>query len=211
MGRHTFRRSDNHSPLFDVSRFDTDGYRQHSSAWKNQVTGKLKFNLDNGTKATVLFDYADSKAQDPLGLARSEVNDILKRTTTNYYFSTTSKTYGAFSNPTAVPDAAVLANTRVSRTNTQVGLNLEHAINESNKLNLIASIGTRDNLQYLAIPISCIGLQLESTCAGSTTATSTYDLTKGRASSISRDFWNSELNWANSGEIFQKKYSLVTG
>jgi iron complex outermembrane receptor protein len=42
--------------LFDVSRFDTDGYRQHSSAWKNQATGKLKFNLDNGTKATILFD-----------------------------------------------------------------------------------------------------------------------------------------------------------
>jgi len=197
--------------LFDVSRFDTDGYRQHSSAWKNQATGKLKFNLDNGTKATILFDYSDSKAQDPLGLARSEVNDILKRNPGGNYYSTTNKTYSAFNNPTAVPDAALLANTRVSRTNTQVGLNLEHEVNESNKLNLISSIGTRDNLQYLAIPLSCIGLQFESTCAASALNTSTYDLTKGRASSISRDFWNSELNWVNSGEIFQKKYSLVSG
>ena len=180
--------------FFDASHFDTDGYRQHSAAWKNQTTGKLKFNLDNGTKATILFDYADSKAQDPLGLARSEVYDILKRNTSNNYYSTTNKNYSAFTNPKAAPDVATTANTRVSRTNTQVGLNLEHAINESNKLNLIASIGTRDNLQYLAIPLSCIGLQLESTCKNDPTATSTYDLTKGRASSISRDFWNSELN-----------------
>lgn len=195
--------------LFDVSRFDTDGYRQHSAAWKNQATGKLKFNLDNGTKATVLFDYADSKAQDPLGLARSEVYDVLKRNTSNNYYSTTNKNYSAFTNPKAAPDVASTANTRVARTNTQVGLNLEHQLNANNSLNFIGSIGNRDNLQYLAIPLSCIGLSTETGCADGTDRS--YDLTKGRASSISRDFWSTELNWANRGSIFQKKYSVVTG
>jgi len=195
--------------LFDVSRFDTDGYRQHSSAWKNQATGKLKFNLDNGTKATVLFDYADSKAQDPLGLARSEVYDVLKRNTSNNYYSTSNKNYSAFTNPKAAPDVASSANTRVARTNTQVGLNLEHQLNANNSLNFIGSIGNRDNLQYLAIPLSCIGLSTETNCANGTDTS--YDLTKGRASSISRDFWSTDLNWANHGDIFQKKYSVVTG
>jgi iron complex outermembrane receptor protein len=194
--------------LFDFSRFDTDGYRQHSSAWKNQATGQLKFNLDNGTKATILLDYSDSKAQDPLGLARSNGTDIFKTSGTAYKATFPANNYySAFTDPKAVPDVALLANTRVERTNTQVGLNLEHSINENNKLNLIASLGQRDNLQYLAIPVSCVNVKVTvPTCANYN-----YDRTKGRASSIARDFWSTEFNWVNRGEILQKKYSVVAG
>jgi len=175
--------------LLNLSHFETDGYRQNSAAWKDQITTELKFDLSNATKVKVLIDYFDSKAQDPLGLAR---NDGFDKTTGG--LDTTNKYYSAFSNPKAAPDVAFSANTRVERTNTQAGLSLEHILNENNSLKFIGSIGQRDNLQYLALPVLA-----------------TSNLTRGRASQINRDFWSSELTWITKGEIFSRKYSVTSG
>ena len=179
------------SYLLNLSHFETDGYRQNSAASKDQITTELKFNMSNSTKVNILIDYFDSKAQDPLGLAR---NDGFDKTTGGV--PTTNKYYSAFTNPKAAPDVAFSANTRVERTNTQAGLSLEHTLNDNNSLKFIGSIGQRDNLQYLALPVL---------------AADSSNLTRGRASQISRDFWSSELTWINKGEIFSKKYSFTSG
>lgn len=160
--------------LVNYSKFETDGYRDNSAADKEQLTAKMKFKLTDTTKVTVMANWMDMNAQDPLGLGR-----------------TASATLpSAFETPRAVPGAALRANTRVSRTNTQAGINLEQIINENNTLNLIAYGGQRDNLQYLSL-------------SATTTA--------GRASAIARDFWGTELRWTNKGELLSRPYTITSG
>jgi iron complex outermembrane receptor protein len=160
--------------LVNYSKFETDGYRTNSAANKEQLTAKLKFNLTDTTKITVMANWMDMDAQDPLGLKR---------------IGTTAEP-SAFATPKAVPTSAILANTRVSRTNTQAGIKLEQVINENNTINLIAYAGKRDNLQYLSLASNS---------------------TSGRASSISRDFWGTELLWTNKGELLSRPYSITSG
>ncbi|ADQ85438.1 TonB-dependent receptor [Methylovorus sp. MP688] len=152
--------------LVNYSNYESDGYRDHSASSKKQGTAKFKINLNEDTKLTTLVNWFDQDAQDPLGLTRTEVAANRKQ---------------------ASP-AAYAADTRVSRTNTQVGFNLEHKLDENNSLNLITWVGTRDNLQYLSTGGNA-----------------------GRASSISREFWGSELRWNNQGLLFNKPYTFNAG
>ncbi len=154
--------------LLNVSNFESDGYRDNSESDKQQATAKFKFNISDETKLSTLINWFDQDAQDPLGLTRS----------------------AAFSNPKSVPNSALAANTRVSRSHAQVGFNLEHAFNANNQINLIAYVGNRENLQYL-----------------STSATTTV----GRASEITRDFWGSDLRWDNNGNFLGMPYNLSLG
>jgi iron complex outermembrane receptor protein len=163
--------------VFNLSNFESDGYRDHSASKKEQATAKFKFNLNEATRISILANWFDQEAQDPLGLKRTSGSII-------------ADDPSAFSTPKAVPAAALRANTRVSRSNRQIGINVEHELNESNSINLISYIGHRDNLQFL-----------------STSSTSTI----GRASQIARDFWGSELRWTNKGELFSRAYSVTAG
>ena len=182
--------------LLNINHFETDGYRQHSSAWKDQQTAQIKFDISDSTRVNILANAFKSEAQDPLGLAGTNGFDgKVSHTfgTCSSPYCTSNKYYSVYANPTATPDAAILANTRVSRSNTQIGTNIEHKLDENNSLNFIGSVGHRDNLQYLALPIT------------------TADLTRGRASQIGRDFWSTEVNWTNNGIVFAKNYSITTG
>lgn len=164
--------------MLNLSNFESDGYRDHSASKKEQATAKFKFNLNEATRISVLANWFDQEAQDPLGLKRT---------------ATSSSGYlepSAFLSPRAVPTSAIAADTRVSRSNRQIGVNIEHEINENNSVNLISYIGHRDNLQFLSL---------------SGTSTS------GRASQIARDFWGSELRWTNKGELFSRPYSVTAG
>ncbi|MCB5207875.1 TonB-dependent receptor family protein [Methylovorus mays] len=159
--------------LVNYSNYESDGYRDHSASSKKQGTAKFKINLNEDTKLTTLVNWFDQDAQDPGGLPRVA----------------TATDPSAFNDPKSVSTATLRSNTRVSRTNTQVGFNLEHTINPNNSINLINYVGTRENLQYLAL--------------GSTGA--------GRASAISREFWGTELRWNNQGMLLNKPYTLSAG
>ncbi|MCF8158990.1 MAG: TonB-dependent receptor [Burkholderiaceae bacterium] len=152
----------------NLSNFDTDGYRDYSSSSKKQATVKFKFNFSESTKLTTLINWFDQTAQDPLGLTSAS----------------------AFTSPRSVVDAVKNANTRVSRDHTQVGINFEHAFNDSNSIHIMAYGGNRNNLQILA------------TNSGGTNA---------RASQIARDFYGTDLRWDNKGAIFSKPYTLSFG
>ena len=213
--------------LLNLDHFDTDGYRQHSAAWKDQATAQIKFNISESTKVNILANAFKSEAQDPLGLAGSNGLDQEKitwkdsstapnlaaiRVFSAAYPNSTNKYYSAFTNPAATPDAAILANTRVERSNTQAGINLEHVFDEKNTFNFIGSAGHRDNLQYLALPLNYTyggATTLYNTSPGSVLAA--IDPSKGRASKIGRDFLSSEIDWTNKGEVFTKPYAITTG
>ncbi|MFL9610737.1 TonB-dependent receptor family protein [Methylobacillus sp. Pita2] len=154
--------------LINYSNYSSDGYRDHSRNTKEQGTAKFRFNLNEDTKLTTLINWFDQDADDPLGLTRAEVRADHKQ---------------------AAP-SAYRADTRVSRSQTQVGFNLEHNINENNSINLISYVGTRRNEQYLSI----------SQVNGN-----------GRASSIDREFWGTDLRWNNKGELLSRPYSISLG
>lgn len=157
--------------MLNVSNFETDGYRDHNSGQKQQATAKFKFNINNDTKLTALVNWFDQEAQDPLGLTRSV----------------------AFNTPKAAGVGAIASNTRVYRSHTQVGFNLQHAFNENNSISFIPYVGTRQNEQYLALP------------------SSPPVNANGRASEISRDFWGADLRWDNKGLVFNMPYNISLG
>lgn len=159
--------------LVNYSNFESDGYRDNSASRKEQGTAKFKINFSEDTKLTTLVNWFDQKAQDPGGLRRNA----------------SSGEPSAFNDPRATTQAALRANTRVSRTHTQVGFNLDHTLNENNSINLITYVGTRENLQYLAL--NSVG--------------------GGRASQISREFWGTDLRWNNTGSIFDRAYTISAG
>lgn len=168
--------------LVNYSNFETDGYRKNSDAKKEQFTAKLKFNFSDSTKLTMLANWMDMDAQDPLGLKRVRSSEIKSGVA---YIEPS-----AFDTPKDVPTVALLSNTRVSRKNEQVGFNLEHALNENNLINFIGFVGKRENLQYLSI-------------SGNSNS--------GRASAIDRDFWGSEIRWTNKGLMFNRPYQVTAG
>jgi iron complex outermembrane receptor protein len=169
--------SENIEYLLNVSNFETDGYRDHSAGNKQQATAKFKINISDDTKLTTLVNWFEQEAQDPGGLPRNPVNGA-------------AASPSAFSNPKGVANAALNANTRVSRSHTQVGFNLDHNINQNNSLNLMSYIGTRDNSQILAF-----------NAEGS----------NARESKISREFYGSDLRWNNQGNILNKSYAISAG
>jgi iron complex outermembrane receptor protein len=159
-----------------ISDYSSNGYRQQSKNDKQQATAKLGVKLSEDTSLTTLLNWFDQDAQDPGGLKR--ISD--------------SREPSAFVSPSSIATSfgPTQANTRVSRSNTQVGANLEHKINSDNVLNLITYAGQRENLQYL-----------------STSGTSAV----GRASSISRDFYGVEAKVTNKGNWLDKNYTLTYG
>jgi iron complex outermembrane receptor protein len=169
--------SENVEYLLNISNFETDGFRDHSSGKKEQATAKFKININEDTKLTALVNYFDQKAQDPSGLKRVA----------------SSGEPSAFETPRGVAQTNIDADTRVSRKHTQAGFNLEHSFNENNKLNIVSYIGTRENLQYLAIP------------------SATPVFANGRASAISRDFWGTDVRWDNNGNLFSHAYNIGLG
>ena len=96
----------------------------------------------------------------------------------------------AFTSPTRTTTGVIKANSRVLRNNLQLGFNFEKIIDHNNSLNLITYGGHRDNLQFL-----------------STNTSSAV----GRASSISRNFYGSEIKWTNKGNFLEKPYLLTAG
>lgn len=173
--------------LVNYSNFETDGYRQNSQAKKEQFTAKLKFNFSESTKLTMLANWMDMKAQDPLGSSRNDITDGL-------LFQPS-----AFTTPKGVPNVAFTANTRVARKNEQVGFNFEHILNENNSVNLITYVGKRENTQFLSLYSSTSPVPFNTRIAS------------GRASMIDRDFWGSEIRWNNKGLVLGRPYSVTAG
>ncbi len=159
-----------------ISDYSSDGFRNQSKNNKQQATAKLGVAISSDTKLTTLFNWFDQNAQDPGGLKRTAA----------------SREPSAFISPrdTSTSASSSQANTRVARSNGQVGFNLEHQLNADNTINLIMYAGHRENLQYL-----------------STSGTSST----GRASSISRDFYGFETKATSKGNFQDKPYSLTYG
>lgn len=96
----------------------------------------------------------------------------------------------AFDDPRGVSDAVLNADTRVVRSHTQVGMNFRHAFDTHNAINVMAYVGSRDNQTIIA-----------------TRANGSW----AKDSSISREFYGTDIRWDNNGQLFNRNYQLSVG
>jgi iron complex outermembrane receptor protein len=112
----------------DVSRYSTDGYREHSAAERTQVAGKVVLRPSRDTKVTALLNLFDQpETQDPLGLTRADFEQ----------------------NPRQVIPRAIQFNTRKNIEQKQVGVVVEHRLGEQDAINARIYGGTRQVNQKL--------------------------------------------------------------
>jgi iron complex outermembrane receptor protein len=124
-----------HGPLnviFDASRFETNGYRDHSAARRDHLNAKMKFDLgERGTLTLVANVFDQPETQDPLGLTAAQVAENPRQAVANAY----------------------LLNSRKSVAQGQAGLIYEVNLSATDKLNARLYGGDRQVTQHLAIPL----------------------------------------------------------
>lgn len=118
------------SYIISSSYFDTDGYRDHSSAEKVLNNAKLTWNLDDGSKINWITNYVKIHADDPQGLNRAQWQQ----------------------NPRQVNDANNEYKVRKDIEQTQTGVTWSKPINDQHELYAMAYLGNRQVTQYQSIP-----------------------------------------------------------
>ena len=117
--------------LASGAHFETDGFRDHSAATRDQANAKLRFGLGGDNLLTLVATAFDSpNTQDPLGLTRAQME----------------------ADPTQAVANAYTYDTRKSIRQNQGGATLEHRL-DSGTIAFTAYGGQRAVTQYLSIPL----------------------------------------------------------
>jgi iron complex outermembrane recepter protein len=118
--------------LLDASRFETDGYRDHSSARRDHYNLKFKYPLKADTSLTLVGNQLrQPQTEDPLGLTRAQFEE----------------------NPRQAISQATTFDTRKTVYQEQLGATLTHRLSASSSIQATAYGGTRWVEQFLAIPL----------------------------------------------------------
>ena len=113
-----------------ASEFQTDGYREHSSARRDLFNTKLRFDATDATRVTLIGNYQyQPETQDPLGLTRTQWEE----------------------NPRQVDPSAIQFDTRKTINQTQGGAAVDHQFNADTALHIDGYGGRRSIRQYLAL------------------------------------------------------------
>jgi iron complex outermembrane receptor protein len=116
----------------DLSRFQTDGYRDHSWARRDHANAKVKHDLGDRGVLTVVANVLDQpETLDPLGLDRSQVTLDRRQAGTN----------------------AILFNTRKSVAQSQLGMTYDLAVTSADRIEARVYGGDRQVTQHLGIPL----------------------------------------------------------
>jgi iron complex outermembrane recepter protein len=116
----------------DLTRFRTDGYREHSAAERTSGNAKLRWTSASGARLTLLANSVSiPRAQDPLGLSRAEFEQ----------------------DPRQATAAASLFDTRKNVQQTQAGAVWESSNTGPLQWRVLAYAGQREVGQFLAIPV----------------------------------------------------------
>jgi iron complex outermembrane receptor protein len=115
--------------LLDAARFETDGYREHSAARRDHYNLKLKYPLGSDTSLALIGNQLrQPQTQDPLGLARAQVEE----------------------NPRQAVSEALTFDTRKTVYQEQLGARLEHRLSGGSSLQATVYGGSRWVEQFLA-------------------------------------------------------------
>src|SRR5262245_7191361 len=122
-----------YNTLLDASRFETDGYREHSAAQRDHFNGKFKYGFTPDTSLTLVGNQLrQPETQDPLGLTRAQFDD----------------------NPRQATPQAITFDTRKSIFQEQLGASLAHRLDSASQIQASLYGGTRWVEQYLAVPLA---------------------------------------------------------
>jgi iron complex outermembrane receptor protein len=117
--------------VVDAAHFQTDGYRVHSEAERNNFNTKLRFDLHEAGTLTLVGNAIQTPSnQDPLGLTRAQLA----------------------ANPTDPGIGALTYDTRKSLSQEQSGAIYEHGLGSNDDLAATAYAGHRATTQFQAIP-----------------------------------------------------------
>ncbi len=115
--------------LVNASRYQTDGYREHSAAVREQLNAKAKATVGGGTLTVVLSGLDQPGSQDPLGLNRAQFE----------------------ADPRQVDPAAIAFDTRKSIRQAQAGAVYEVDATAADALSARVYLGDRRVVQFLAL------------------------------------------------------------
>ncbi len=117
--------------LLNAAHFQTDGYRFHSDAERNNFNAKVRLALSESAKLTFVANAVTTpEVQDPLGLTRAQLA----------------------ADPRQPGTGAIMYNTRKSLEQEQVGLKFEDKLGEHDDLSAMMYTGHRATTQFQAIP-----------------------------------------------------------
>ena len=123
--------SGNVNYVADIAHFQTDGYRDHSDAERNNFNSKVGIALSDVSKLTLVVNAVETPyVQDPLGLTRAQLG----------------------ADPTQAGVNAMAYNTRKSLNQEQVGANYERQLTGNDDLSAEVYTGHRATTQFQAIP-----------------------------------------------------------
>jgi iron complex outermembrane receptor protein len=117
--------------VVDAAHFQTDGYRFHSDAERNNFNAKLRFASSETSTVTVVANAIETPfVQDPLGLTRAQLA----------------------ANPEQAGTGAIPFNTRKSLGQEQLGLVFDDKLSVNDAVNTTVYTGHRATTQFQAIP-----------------------------------------------------------
>ena len=117
--------------VVDAAHFQTDGYRFHSNAERDNFNSKLRFAPSDTSKLTFVANVVETPSvQDPLGLTRAQLA----------------------ADPRQAGAGAVQFNTRKSLDQEQLGAVYEDTLSANDDLSAMFYTGHRATTQYQAIP-----------------------------------------------------------
>jgi iron complex outermembrane recepter protein len=121
-----------YNTLLDASRFESDGYRDHSAVQRDHFNLKFKYAFRPETSLTLIGNQLrQPQTQDPLGLDRAQLED----------------------NPRQATPQASQFNTRKTVYQEQLGATLAHKLSSQSEIQATVYGGDRWVEQYLAIPL----------------------------------------------------------
>jgi iron complex outermembrane receptor protein len=117
--------------VLDAAHFQTDGYRFHSDAERNNLNGKLRFSVSDTASLTLVGNVIETPfVQDPLGLTRAQLA----------------------ANPRQAGVGAIAYNTRKDLAQEQLGLVFDDKLSAYDEFSSTVYTGHRATTQFQAIP-----------------------------------------------------------
>ena len=117
--------------VVDAVHFQTDGYRFHSNAERDNFNAKLRFPVSSSATLTFVANVVETPfVQDPLGLTQAQLS----------------------ANPSQAGTGAVLYNTRKSLDQEQIGAVFDDKLGTADDLSATLYAGHRATTQFQAIP-----------------------------------------------------------
>jgi iron complex outermembrane receptor protein len=170
--------------VLDASRFDTDGYRAHSAATRDQAYAKLTLTPVNGAKLSIIASaLRQDDTQDPLGVTWS-----------TYQRDPRAGEIDASDTQTPKRTLADRYNTRKSIDHQQIGATWEQRFGDD-RLHVTAYGGNREVIQYQAFSKA---FQAPVTHSGGVV-------------NFERDFSGAEINWTHVQRLASGKLTTTAG